>query len=180
MFAPLFFIGLSACSGEDGMDGEEGAQGIQGIQGPIGEKGVGPVIYSDWFDAPFPDELPLGYSSFKVIAPSITEAIMNEGTVMVYGRDFDPDDDDDFTNIQILPVIHNRVKLEYGFSIEAIAELTIYVRRDGLNPTNYYNQFRYVIIPGSVASQGQLSKYLEDIEHVVQLEELLSIIQYAK
>jgi hypothetical protein len=88
----LVILASSACSGEAGPTGPTGPQGPEGPQGPGGAQGpagTANVIYSDWF-------VPPSWTSSTVFsrtvfrhdepAPGITQAILDSGVVLVYGR----------------------------------------------------------------------------------------------
>ncbi|WP_123803331.1 hypothetical protein [Maribacter sp. 4G9] len=149
-------VALTGCSGEDGIDGTQGPQGEQGLQGPIGETGVGTVIYSDWFPTQMPDPLPVGTSSFTVNAPSLTTRIIDEGIVLVFAK-VDTEIDGRFTLWQLpFGLDSGFVVREYQFSMAA-NELTISVNRPAPGTASFVlaEEYRYVLIPGGTETSGK-------------------------
>lgn len=79
--------GVAGTNGTNGTNGAKGATGANGANGAAGATGTANVIYSGWFPAKnFRDTVSDG-SKLKVadlLAPQLTDAILNNGTVMVY------------------------------------------------------------------------------------------------
>ena len=141
--------------GPEGPQGEKGEQGEQGEPGPQGEPGTANVIYSDWttfqntaWSEPF---LFFGQNrrSYTISEDSLTNDIINMGTVMVFVRFGGT-----FDNIQPLPIIQpitqskNQV-LDFYLQVGAIVNV-YYNLNDTDDPGSIGsgNQYRYVIIPG--------------------------------
>ncbi|MFD2586020.1 collagen-like protein [Croceitalea marina] len=147
---------LTGCSGEDGMDGADGPQGEQGLPGPVGETGVGTVIYSDWFPTQFPDPLPVGTSSFTVNAPSLSQRMIDEGIVLVFAK-LETESDGTFALWQLpFELDSGFVVREYQFSM-ALNELTISVNRPAPGTASFLlaEEYRYVLIPGGTENSGK-------------------------
>ncbi|MEP5617710.1 MAG: collagen-like protein, partial [Flavobacteriaceae bacterium] len=72
--------------GPQGVAGEDGADGQDGAQGEQGEAGAANVIYSDWIDSEFDTNITDAAAGIDLEAPSLTQEIIDQGTVLVYGR----------------------------------------------------------------------------------------------
>ena len=151
---------MGACSSEDGEDGAIGPQGPQGEQGPQGapgeqgeqgETGTANVIYSDWIESELDDDIIATGSGFDIDVPDLTQEIVNEGVVLVFGRNVpglgSPD-------IFQLPFITS--SNFYSFRIEDAEVLRITVASiDGTSVgTPFFEDYRYVIIPGGQRATG--------------------------
>ncbi|MBD1263097.1 collagen-like protein [Maribacter polysiphoniae] len=97
----LVLIALSliftSCDGEDGedgamgpagIDGVDGINGVDGTNGEDGEDGNANIIASEWLRLSFEKTLANGLPHFNGTksAPEITSEIVEEGTVIVYGK----------------------------------------------------------------------------------------------
>lgn len=155
-FCLVAFLSVS-CSPEDGEtgpagpqgpQGEQGAQGPQGEEGPQGEQGdpgTANVIYSDWFESEFDNDIIATGSSFNVSVPDLTQEIIDQGVVLVFGRN-DPvlGTDDVFHLPHIISSNY------YSFRLEDVETLVITVSSlDGVSVgIPFFEDYRYVIIPG--------------------------------
>lgn len=145
-------IGPQGSQGEQGVAGIAGADGEQGDQGEQGETGTANVIYSDWLDTPIVDNdnnimSPTANGSLDV--PGLSQEIVDQGTVLVYGKVSAND------NIYALPYIGNQgVSYYYFFNVEEINIRLTTV--DGSNIGEpLFATYRYILIPGGVeASNG--------------------------
>lgn len=156
----------NSCSPEDGEDGAVGPQGEQGEQGPQGEQGepgTTNVIYSEWIVRAFlwggaqaENEQALNIFSQNEFNPA-TDA------VLVYGRR----DNAEAFEIHSLPFLHSSQNEYYGFgyfsatgnstSLRVIASTT----DGGTNAFTYFDFFRYVVIPGGLASTDKSSSNMD-------------------
>nr|WP_298995934.1 hypothetical protein [uncultured Allomuricauda sp.] len=157
---------LASCSAEDGETGPagpQGPQGEQGVAGPAGadgangqdgeqgETGTANVIYSDWIDSEFDDNVILTAAGFDIDVPELTQEIINQGVVLVFGRNIpggfsSPD-------VMQLPFISN--SNFYSSRIEDVETLRITVASlDGTAVgIPFFENYRYVIIPGGVPAE---------------------------
>jgi len=160
---------LGSCSSEDGQDGaigpqgtqgeqgsqgpqgEQGSQGEQGDQGEQGETGTANVIYSDWIDSEFDNNIIATGSGFDIDAPDLTSDIINEGVVLVFGRNLPGLSSPDIFQ---LPFITN--SNFYSFRVEDAEVLRITIASiDGTSiGTPFFEDYRYVIIPGGRPASG--------------------------
>lgn len=140
-------ISFSSCSKEGpvGPEGPAGPQGPQGSQGPEGDPGSANVIYSQWTDtltyflaSPTTEDTIVG----QLLAPSLTEDILNTGEIKVYanlGSENDP-------YVVPLPFTNsNGGFIEVYFFIGGI-EIWSNLNIPGL-------PLRYVLIPGGTAAE---------------------------
>lgn len=169
-FGILFIASLFMACSKDGNDGAIGPQGTQGEQGPAGpqgedgadgadgvegETGTANVIYSPWLDSGFNTPIASPVGSFSIDAPEITQEVIDNGVILVYGKD-------NGNVIYALPVtLHSSSTDEaYYFSFENPGTLEIHVAEINsafLNEIFIDNEFRYVIIPGGSPTSGKSS-----------------------
>lgn len=145
--------------GDTGPAGPTGSSGTAGAQGPKGDTGTANVIYSAWLDVTYtPDSFlngnvvdTIGYFA-NITAPSLSSTIISNGELKVYmnlGTSTAPD---------IVPLPYLDIYSGLNISVEFyIQKIALYsnanvstVIRDG----SKYLQFRYIFIPGGVASQS--------------------------
>ena len=165
---PVGATGAQGPVGNTGATGAAGAQGPTGVIGPVGPQGPqGPVgsanvIYSAWFQlnltsaTPFDTTVHLkGFVTRAYLAaPSLTQAILDNGIVLSYFRITDP-------TVATYPLPYN---FSFGgpgapnsyemSSISTVGKL-IFICANTSNNTTVLTlngrSFRYVIIPGAVA-----------------------------
>ncbi|AWX44618.1 hypothetical protein HME9304_01621 [Flagellimonas maritima] len=167
LFSMLFLGALViSCSAEDGETGPAGPAGPQGEQGPAGadgaqgeqgETGTANVIYSDWIDSEFDDNIIATSASFSIDAPLMTDDIINEGVILVFGRST-PNPITEDTDVYPLPIVFGASRQQsYYFRAEEAGQLFIIVsaNEEG-NPTGvpFFGEYRYVLIPGGTPSGG--------------------------
>ncbi|WP_205783271.1 hypothetical protein [Flagellimonas allohymeniacidonis] len=163
----LLFVSCSTEDGETGPAGPagpagpQGAQGDQGPQGEQGDPGTANVIFSGWIDSEFDANIIATSSSFSIDAPDLTEAILNEGVVLVYGRSFPAPITDD-TDVFPLPMVFGAARQQsYYFRVEQATQLDIVVaaNEEG-DPVGspFFAEFRYVLIPGGQPATDPVSK----------------------
>lgn len=153
-----------ADDGETGPTGPVGPAGPVGPVGPVGATGTANVIYSEWFTPKnYVQTTVFGMKNFTQIAeaPEITQEILDNGVVLVYGKllGYNPSiwPVDQVALLPINIVYIQGVTVTDTWSASATAgnlKITF------VNSGNIYNtiaethQFRYVIIPGGVALNG--------------------------
>jgi len=152
-------------AGATGPAGPAGAAGPAGPAGAAGSSGAANVIYSDWFAAtPFTKDTVLGIWGFNYFqsAPSITQNILDSGTVIVYAklRQY-PTTLWPKTQIASLPIsltyqpVPNTTVTDTWSALVTPGQVQIRM----VNDQNYYktntspkDTIRYIIIPGGVHS----------------------------
>jgi hypothetical protein len=154
-------VGPIGSKGDTGAAGANGTNGATGATGPGGATGTANVIYSDWFTpTSYTKTTVFGTSNFtydKAVA-QITQAILDKGTVLVYGKMSGynpiiwPTD-----QVSVLPVVINYMNGTTPEIDTWSARVTLGKIQIGLtNNNNVYgsisnaHSFRYVIIPGGV------------------------------
>ncbi|WP_024768517.1 hypothetical protein [Aquimarina macrocephali] len=144
--------GINGVDGTNGTDGNDGGDGTDGQNGEDGQPGTANVIYSDWIPADFPG----GGATDKsmLLLSSLTAFDKDTDAILVYGRN---PANALFFNVYKLPYFnidneefYNMV-LGEGFGFES---LRVEARTtDGLlKAFGFFDDFRYVIIPGGVAT----------------------------
>jgi hypothetical protein len=146
-------------------EGPEGPVGAIGPQGPSGNTGTANVIYSSWTNEPAnwgadtnmtSIAIPVGNAKrFNVAAPSLSQSVLDQGTILAYYRN--------------VPTGNNPVSLAANFNaggtlfeinFRAALNRIVYFYWVPANPgvavgptsiTGGATQFRYIIIPGSIA-----------------------------
>ncbi len=154
-------VALFSCEGEDGAIGPQGEQGEQGSQGEQGEPGTANVIYSDWIDSEFENDITDGFDAFNIDAPEITQEILDTGTILVYARSTTN------TIYQVPVTFYGILNESYFFRVINAGTLNIGVEGIGTNNIGepFLNDvFRYIIIPGEVA--GNNSKSVENLANM--------------
>lgn len=130
--------GATGARGEKGDRGPQGPAGPRGATGPQGPAGSVNVVYSDWIT------LPSTTASYAINVPQLTQAIVDRGVVAVYVKAFKSDT---YLGTYKLPVNSPLGQyLEYSIEPNAIT-----VSASSTMAAGSY-QFRYVLIPGSVAA----------------------------
>ena len=146
-------------AGPAGPAGAAGAAGPAGATGPKGDTGTANVIYSPWLDVTYaPETDDNGDTAFflaSITANKLTQTILDRGEMKVYfnwGTQADPD-------VSPLPLVD---VFFYGLVINPeflLQRIDLYSNFDASTITDAgqkYFQYRYILIPGSVA--GRLSK----------------------
>lgn len=173
LISQIFFSACKGPAGDPGPAGADGKQGLAGIQGVAGATGVpgatgtANVIYGNWinmnvagywYNLSGVDGNNPAYSyqtnhgwGANFAAP-ITQEILDKGTILVYGK-YEPGNVD--KKVYLLPsTTLNNYKMESFASINRIYLALISPETEVLSTTYdtafSLNQFRYVIIPGSV------------------------------
>ncbi|WP_109438213.1 collagen-like protein [Aquimarina sp. AU119] len=154
---------FSCSDGEDGAIGPAGPAGVDGTDGVDGQDGVpgtANVIYSEWIDNGFElgDGLGVSSASFVIESPEITEKVLEQGVVLVFGRRLTTVAEEVEIDIYQLPYNFYNLNLQYRHRIEpqtgdkAIGGIVIeVVSTDGTTVSGavtLIQQYRYVIIPG--------------------------------
>ncbi len=182
----LLVIGL-AFSGCTGDTGPTGPTGDTGLNGPTGDPGTANVMYSAWFTpSSYTLTTPFGLNvlSHNEAAAQITQAILDTGVVLVFGKlngyssIIWPTD-----QVGQLPIsvqyISSGTQLDVWSANLSVGNVQIAF----MNSTNLYtsvinqHEFRYVIIPGGAAAAPSVSgTRLQDLSYK-QVREIFGVPQ---
>ena len=157
---------LWSCSAEDGEDGAigpQGPQGEQGIAGPQGEQGeqgetgTANVIYSDWIPRDFETAVAAETNQQILTTLSIIDFNLTEDVMLVFGR---REVNAIVSEINQLPYVLASQSEFYGFEVSSFnggSTLSVEVATldGGTNLFTFFDDFRYIIIPGGVPSTGK-------------------------
>ena len=159
---------VASCSGEDGETGPAGPQGPQGEQGPAGaagqdgaqgeqgEPGTANVMYSDWINTEFGNNIVATSESFVIDAPDVDSDMLNFGTILVYGRRVTPDN-----TVYQLPIVFGAARQQsYYFRAEdGEIRISVVANEEGesVGDGSFLEQYRYVLIPGGTPISGKSS-----------------------
>lgn len=163
--------GTNGTNGAAGANGANGANGATGAVGPKGATGSANVIYSAWFTPPtYTKDTVFGVYGFyyNKTATAITQPILDSGVVLVYGKL------DGYTTsiwpanqVGQLPIIITYIEGTTTYVDTWSALVTLgNVKIEFIDDHNLYNgisnahQFRYIIIPGGVATTWVKSQLL--------------------
>lgn len=160
----MLFI-ISSCS-KEGPAGPTGATGPQGPAGPQGPQGTTNVTYSTWYTTLAADWSAGGvapyFDVFKYVrtAPGVTQAIIDNGLVLAYMKDWIYDSDGSgttplhsSTTVQ-LPFYADVNYTDYwDFAIPAAGSIRFMYKSQAPWDITVMPgvSYRYVIIPGSIA-----------------------------
>lgn len=168
-------VGAIGRQGIPGSNGSGGAKGATGDPGPQGPAGTANVIYSGWIASPttfgpsgwadttFPT---IGLvSRANLVAPSLTQSILDQGLTMVYHTFAPaPNPPTGGANAQPLPYTVSvnfpplmLIQINYK---PAVGRVIVYLKN--LSATTSFgflggHYFRYVIIPGTIAGGRMMS-----------------------
>lgn len=149
--------GTDGLNGTDGLDGTNGLDGTDGADGAQGNNGTANVIYSDWIDVDYLLDGALE-SNLQGLG-TFTESELNRDTdvVLVYGQ---RDTESAADGVYALPYILASQDEYYSFMLADASSITTSLRATvntldgGTNLFNFFQQYRYVIIPGGQSESG--------------------------
>ncbi|WP_299182088.1 hypothetical protein [uncultured Aquimarina sp.] len=152
---------FSCSDGEDGAVGLAGQDGIDGVDGVDGDTGTANVIYSDWIPNGFSDSSTLNSQSFTIAtADEITNMgiDLNTSHIQVFARgQVLPD-----TSVEVVALpFEYRFEEQlytYGISNNALRVFGL-VRNDNSTDFDFFDEYRYIIIPGAVAAGRSAADY---------------------
>jgi len=162
--------GPAGPTGPTGTVGTAGTNGAAGATGATGATGTANVIYSDWFTpATYAKTTIFGTVHFDAdqAASGITQAIIDKGTVLVYGKlngynpVIWPTGQVSALPIEITYMNGTTQNIDSWSSLITLGN----VRIDLASSSNAYasisnaHQFRYVIIPGGVHTLGSINPH---------------------
>ncbi|SIS39270.1 Collagen triple helix repeat-containing protein [Zobellia uliginosa] len=148
---PQGIQGETGPAGADGQDGADGAQGEPGEDGEDGATGTANVIFSDWIPSTFDNNIVATGAGIDIEAERLTNDIMNDGVVIVYGRN-----EELFTGNDIFPLPQVVGNNQHAFRLEKVGTIRITIlSTDGSSVGSpYFEKYRYVLIPGGQSSEG--------------------------
>ncbi|WP_025666208.1 collagen-like protein [Aquimarina megaterium] len=146
--------GQDGVNGVDGANGTDGNDGADGQDGEDGQPGTANVIYSDWIAEDFETNVAAETNEQLLTTFNLSEFNLNEDVILVYGRH---EVNILVSEIKQLPYILASQNEYYGFEVASFvggSSLRIEVTTlDGsTNIFTFFDDFRYVIIPGGVAA----------------------------
>lgn len=147
-------IGPAGQDGVNGVDGTNGADGNDGADGEDGQPGTANVIYSDWIARDFETNVAAETNEQLLTTFDVTEFNLNEDVVLVYGR---REANILVSEIKQLPYIFASQSEFYSFEVASFAggsslRIEVATLDGGTNLFTFFDDFRYVIIPGGVAA----------------------------
>jgi hypothetical protein len=165
---PIGPTGATGQNGTAGTNGTPGTAGTAGAVGATGATGTANVIYSDWITpASYAQATTFGTIHFDatITASTITQAILDKGTVLVYGKL------DGYTatiwptdQVGQLPIVVTYQEGASTYTDTWSANITLgAIQIDFVDNLNLYtgisnaHQFRYVVIPGGVQTLGSIN-----------------------
>ena len=165
---PTGAIGATGPTGPQGVAGTSGTNGATGAVGVTGATGTANVIYSDWVtpSSYTKDTIFSTYHFYAdITASKITQAILDNGSVIVYGK-LDgynpiiwPTDQVSALPIEITYMSGATQNIDSWSSLITLGN----VRIDLASSSNAYgsisnaHSFRYIIIPGGVHTLGSIN-----------------------
>jgi hypothetical protein len=155
--------GPVGAQGSQGPPGTPGANGTPGAPGAPGAAGTANVIYSTWVASVTADWV-LGYVApnnynvercYNRTAAGVTQAILDQGVVLCYGKNFTIGASTILPNVQLLPYRESFNGQSYSFVLD-VGKIAFTYDPDGTAPVRPVSQlagisYRYVIIPGGVS-----------------------------
>ncbi len=164
-------IFLVSCSGDDGAvgpQGEQGVQGDQGDQGNQGEAGTANVIYSDWIETNYvlAGAQQTNLQGLEVFSTS--ELNIDRDVVLVYGkRDVDG-------TVHGLPYLLSTQNEYYGYTLAEVTggvglQVRVFRTDVGTNLFTFFNDFRYVVIPGEESAGGRSASSYSQADYYAKL-----------
>lgn len=120
---------------------ENGTNGIDGKNGTVGPIGTANVFYSDWAPVTFTGS---GTFSGTILAPKITQEIIDRGVVLVYFK---------FSN-GVYPA-NLSVGTEFIYYGLVVGKINLFKTLSTISNTT---DFRYIIIPGGVSVNGKMAQ----------------------
>ncbi len=152
-------IGPQGPQGPQGEQGANGVNGVDGAQGEQGDPGTANVIYSDWIERNFIVGVAAESNLMGLDVFNASELNSDTDVVLVYGRKTSGSNSDAYGVYQ-LPYNLSAQNEYYGFGLfEATGGTSIQVRVSstdgGTNLFTFFDDFRYVIIPGGQAASAR-------------------------
>jgi hypothetical protein len=155
---------VSCSKGDAGAAGPAGPAGPNGANGADGVNGSDSVLYSAWIPMNMADTIDANadtiyYQNF--IATSLTSAILNSGSVLTYLETIDGNGDSLFFNA-------STVLTESYYVGDIFVESLPPAASNSAGPNWAGYNFRYVVIPGSIAAtlfKGMTQQQIKTIDY---------------
>lgn len=156
-------IGPAGPQGEQGITGANGADGMDGEQGEQGETGTANVLFSDWIASEFNGISAAELSEQLLVSLGLSDFNTDQDLMMIYGRH-----SVNALNFDILQLPYEltsqneiyRYRLSEGSGFTAL-----YIENTttdgGTNLFTYFDDYRYIIIPGGNATSGKSSNSID-------------------
>jgi hypothetical protein len=154
--------------GAQGTQGPPGSAGTQGQTGPPGPAGAN-VTYSAWVASVAADWV-LGFIApnnynvemcYNRTAAGVTQAILDQGVLLCYGKNFTIGAATILPNVQLLPYRESFNGQSYSF-VPSVGKIAFTYDPDGTAPTRPVSQlagisYRYILIPGGISGGRVMS-----------------------
>ena len=155
-------------AGEKGDAGANGAAGAKGATGAAGATGTANVIYSDWIT-------PVTYTkttvfgttifSYNIAASKVTQAILDKGTIIVYGKlngynpVIWPADQVSVLPIAITYMSGAAANIDTWSAVSSVGKIQISLTSslNAYSSISNAHSFRYIIIPGGVRTAATVN-----------------------
>jgi hypothetical protein len=173
--------GSQGPAGTAGINGTAGTNGVKGSTGVTGATGTANVIYSDWVTpVTYTTSTVFGTYHFyaDIAASKITQAILDNGTVLVYGKlnGYNPvvwpSNQVSILPIEITYMSGSTQNIDSWSGLCTLGNIRI----DLASSSNAYSSisnahsFRYVIIPGGVHTLGSINpKNYDQVKQALHL-----------
>jgi len=164
--------------GPAGPAGPTGPTGPTGSTGPKGDTGTANVIYSPWLDVTYTASTEVDangdpvYFLGSITANKLTQAIIDRGEMKVYmnwGTQTTPD----VAPLPILDPFFTGLVINPEFLVQKIDLYSNFNASTFTDAGQKYLQYRYILIPGSVA--GRLSKPAVDWNNYNEVKAYLGL-----
>lgn len=138
-------------AGADGQDGAPGEPGEDGADGEDGNTGTANVIFSDWIGSTFDNNIAATAAGIDLEAEGLTQDIIDDGVVMVYGRN-----EELLTGNDVYPLPQIISNDQHAFRFEEVGTIRITILSTNGAPVGspFFESYRYVLIPGGQSDGG--------------------------
>lgn len=151
--------GVDGANGTGGNDGANGTDGTDGQNGEDGPSGTANVIYSDWIARDFETNVAAETNQQLLTSFNLAEFNLNEDVILVYGR---REVNIIVSEIKLLPYILASQSEFYTFEVSSFSggsslRIEVSTLDGGTNLFTFFDDFRYVIIPGGVLTSSSVA-----------------------
>ncbi len=148
--------GVNGVDGANGTGGNDGANGTDGTDGTDGPPGTANVIYSDWIARDFETNGAAETNEQLLTSFNLAEFNLNEDVILIYGR---REVNIIISEIKQLPYILASQNEFYSFRVSSFSggsalRIEVTTLDGGTNLFTFFDDFRYVIIPGGVSTSS--------------------------
>lgn len=144
-------IGPQGAQGQQGEPGPSGADGIDGQDGQDGATGTANVIFSGWITSTFDNNIVSTAAGIDIEAELLTQEIIDDGVVMVYGRN-----EGLITGDDVFPLPQIISDDQHAFRLEEAGTIRITILSLEGSPVGspFFESYRYILIPGGQSTDG--------------------------